>query len=66
MIACFNKMTKMFAKIAKSFVGLLTTITSLNTMTKMFAIIAKDFIGLAAMIVARRRRNIPVLRFEAK
>ena len=41
-------------------------IACFNKMTKMFAIIAKDFIGLAAMIVARRRRNIPVLRFEAK
>ena len=59
-------MTNMFAKIAKSFVGLSTTITSLNTMAKMFAIIAKAFIGLAAMIVAMRRRNIPVLHFEAK
>ena len=56
----------MFAKIVKSFVGLLTMITSLNTMAKMFAIIAKAFIGLAAMIVAMRRRNIHVLRFEAK
>ena len=45
MIACLNSMTKMFAKIEKSFGGLSTTITSLNTMAKMFAIIAKAFIG---------------------
>ena len=56
-------MTKMFAKIAKLFVGLSTTITSLNTMAKMFAIIAKAFIGLVAMIVAMTKKKYPYSSF---
>ena len=56
-------MTKMFAKIAKSFVGLSTAITNLNTMAKMFAIIAKAFIGLVAMIVAMTKKKYPYSSF---
>ena len=41
-------------------------IASLNIMAKTFAKIAKTFVGLSATIVARGRRFVIILHFEAK
>ena len=41
-------------------------IASLNIMAKTFAKIAKTFVGLSATIVARGRRLVLILHFEAK
>ena len=41
-------------------------IASLNIVAKTFAKIAKMFAGLSAMIIATRRRSIPILHLEAK
>ena len=41
-------------------------ITSLNIMAKTFAKITKTFVGLSTTIVAKRRRLVLILHFEAK
>ena len=41
-------------------------IASLNIMAKAFAKIAKTFVGLSATIVAKGRRFVLILHFEAK
>ena len=41
-------------------------IESLNIMAKMFAKIAKTFVGLSVTIVAKGRRLVLILHFEAK
>ena len=41
-------------------------IASLNIVAKTFAKIAKTFVGLSAMIVAKGRRLVLILHFEAK
>ena len=41
-------------------------IASLNIMAKTFAKIAKTFVGLSATIIAKGRRLVLILHFEAK
>ena len=41
-------------------------IASLNIVTKTFAKIARTFAGLLVMIIATRRRSVPILHLEVK